>query len=243
MLKVANKFTDLLSVPNFSVVLNTEGLYFLLFDEEFRKTVEEADIVFCDGIGLKIVLNIAGEKKIARLHGPDLFHKTLHGSHKKRQLILGGTEFAHKKLLDKYKNLKNNPDISFFSDLINEDDMSNVMGIVEDFRPDIIHVCLGIRKQERIGSKLNQLRHNCAIVGVGASIDFESGNVVRSSVFFQRLGLEWLPRLVREPRMIPRQTRALIGFLIYAALGVLRIKKNKFALTQILKKQFKEEDL
>ena len=236
MLKVANKFSDLLSIPNFSVVLNTEGLYFLLFDEEFRKIVEEADIVFCDGIGLKIVLSIAGEKKIARLHGPDLFHKTLHGSHKKRQLILGGTELAHKKLLDKYKNLKNNPNISFFSDFVDEDDMSNVTGIVQDFRPDIIHVCLGIRKQERIGSKLKQLGHNCAIVGVGASVDFESGNVVRSHIIFQRMGLEWLPRLVREPRMIPRIARSLIGLLVYAILGVLKIKKNKFALMQILKK-------
>ena len=236
MLKVANKFTDLLSIPNFSVVLNTEGLYFLLFNKEFRKIVEEADIVFCDGIGLKIVLNAAGVKKIARLHGPDLFHKILHGSHKKRQLILGGTELAHKKLFMKYKDLENNPDIRFFSDFINEDDMSNVIDIVQNFRPDIIHVCFGIRKQERIGSKLKQLRHNCAIVGVGASIDYESGNVVRSSVFFQRIGLEWLPRLVREPRMIPRQTRALIGFLVYVALGVLKIKKNKFSLIQILNK-------
>jgi N-acetylglucosaminyldiphosphoundecaprenol N-acetyl-beta-D-mannosaminyltransferase len=236
MLKIANKFSDFLLKPNLSIVLNTEGLYFLLFDREFRKVVEGADIVFCDGIGLKIALELSGVKRVARLHGPDLFHEILHGDHKRRQLILGGSELAHQKLLKKYQNLENNLNIKLFSGFIEEDNLSEVMSIINDFKPDIIHVCLGIRKQELIGSRLRKLRHNCAIVGVGASVDFESGNVVRSPIIFQRMGLEWLPRLVREPRMIPRIARSLIGLLVYAILGVLKINNNNFTLTKILKK-------
>jgi len=234
MAQLATHFSEFIESPNLSIVLNTEGLYFLLFDDKFRNTVEKGDLIFCDGIGLKLALNFSGVKNVQRLHGPDLFHKVLHQKHGKRQLIIGGTSRAHYLLLDKYPELKNDTNLKLYSEFVKEDELSELFEVIDDFQPDIIHVCLGIRKQEFIGTKIREKFPNCSIVGVGASIDFESGNVIRSSPFFQKIGFEWLPRLLREPRMLPRQTRALIGFLIYSTLGIFRIKKKNVNLLDIV---------
>lgn len=238
MPKLARNFDEFLLSPNFSVVLNTEGMYFLLFDKKFREVVRRSDLIFCDGIGLKLALQVAGFKSASRLHGPDLFHNVIHNENAGRQLILGGTDKAHELLLEKYPNLSRRVregKLMLFSAMIHEDGLEEVFELIEKFEPERVHVCLGIRRQEYIAIKIKEKYKNISVVGVGAAIDFESDNVKRSSAFFQNIGLEWLPRLLREPRMIPRQTRALMGFLIYIMLGVARRKKGEIALSSIIK--------
>lgn len=222
MARLASTFNEFILRPNLSIVLNTEGLYFITHDKKFRDIVKNADLIYVDGIGLKIALQLSGYKKVQRLHGPDLFHNTLHKNHGKKQLIIGGSEKSHEMLCDKYENLSNNPLVEFYSEFVNEKDLTHMFEKIDSFKPDIIYVCLGIRKQEYIGHKIRERFNSCSIVGLGASIDFESGNVVRSSRVFQKLGLEWLPRLIREPRMIPRIFRSLLGLLKYSLLGCFR---------------------
>ncbi len=234
MAKLAKTFDEFLDTSNFSIVLNTEGLYFLLYESKFREIVKNADLIFCDGIGLKFALNFCGLKKVKRLHGPDLFHKSLHQKHGKKQLIVGGSERSHELLLAKYSHLNNNPNLYFYSSMIQEDNLTDLFNLIDNYQPELIYVCLGIRKQEFIGTLIKERYPNCSIVGLGASIDFESGNVKRSSVFFQKTGLEWLPRLIREPRMLPRMMRSITGLLMYSFYGLFRIAKKNVDLISIV---------
>ena len=215
MPNIANSFDDFLLGKPFAIVLNTEGLYFLLRDPVFREIVVGSDLVFVDGIGLRVVLNFCGYSYARRLHGPDLFHEMLHRYDGRRRMVLGGTEMAHSLLFEKYPTLKLSLDRYFSSDHIDPENMDSVYGMVDSFSPDEIYVCLGIRKQEIIGNLLKEQYPQISIIGLGAAIDFESGNVVRSSLFMQRIGLEWLPRLVKEPRMIPRHLRSQFGFVFF----------------------------
>ena len=75
---LAEKFDDYLTDHAFYLVLNTEGLYFLLFDRTFADCVRESHMIFVDGVGLKRVLGVTGFKNVKRLHGPDLFHRMIH---------------------------------------------------------------------------------------------------------------------------------------------------------------------
>ena len=235
MSKIAQSFNQFVESPNLSIVLNTEGLYFLLKDLKFRRIVEESDLIFVDGIGLKLALEFSGMKNVKRLHGPDLFHDIIHRDDNQRQLILGGTPRAHELLLEKYPNLGNESYTKLNSEMVNVDELDSVYNMIEEFNPSRVFVCLGIRKQEYIGEKLRQKFPDISIVGVGASIDFESGNVVRSSTFMQKIGLEWLPRLIREPRMIPRFARSLYGLFYFSIKGIFRLHNYSVNLLKIVK--------
>lgn len=234
MAKLAQSFDEFLQQPNFSIVLNTEGLFFLEHEPRFREIVRDADLIFCDGIGLKIALQLAGLKTAKRLHGPDLFHNTLHLQDDQKRFILGGSVKSHQMLVAKYPNLANNPNVEFYSEMVSEDDLSHLISAINLYKPDIIYVCLGIRKQEYIGAQLRKVAPESCIVGIGASIDFESGNVKRSSPFFQKIGLEWLPRLIKEPRMIPRMLRSIRGLLSYALAGLVSWDKKDADLLSIV---------
>ncbi len=234
MARLANNFSEFLEQPNMSIVLNTEGLHFLTHEQKFRDIVRDADLIFVDGIGLKIALQLNGFENVRRLHGPDLFHEVLHQDHGKKQMIIGGSEKSHEMLCEKYPKLLNNPLMEFYSEFVQEDKLEDLFSKIELFRPDYIFVCLGIRKQEFIAHKIREKFAELSIIGVGASIDFESGNVVRSSKFFQRIGLEWLPRLLREPRMIPRVIRSLMSFVKYSLIGCFRFMFKDLTLLKVI---------
>lgn len=234
MARLANHFDEFLAQPNLSIVLNTEGMYFLDHEPKFRQIVRDADLIFIDGVGLKVALQFSGRKDVKRLHGPDLFHHTLHQDNDKKQLIVGGSEQSHQMLVEKYSALANNPKIEFYSAIVREEDLTDLYAKMNQYQPDVVYVCLGIRKQEFIGARLREKYPDCCIVGVGAAIDFESGNVKRSSPVFQKMGLEWLPRLLREPRMIPRIVRSLRAMISYSVAGLLGIDKKESDLISIV---------
>jgi N-acetylglucosaminyldiphosphoundecaprenol N-acetyl-beta-D-mannosaminyltransferase len=72
-----------------------------------------------------------------------------------------------------------------------------------DARPDLIVLGMGMPKQEAVAVALrDQLAHPCVIVCGGAILDFLSGRVVRAPQWMRASGLEWVHRLVHEPRRL-----------------------------------------
>lgn len=71
--------------------------------------------------------------------------------------------------------------------------------------PDIVYVGLGFPKQERLIVELRRRMPESWFVGVGISFSFLAGEVLRAPVMVQRLGLEWLHRLVQEPGRLYRR--------------------------------------
>jgi len=225
MAKIAESFKEFRFNSPFAVVFNTEGLYWLLYDSSFRGAVTNSDLIYVDGIGLWILLRICGFSDCKRLHGPDLFHQLLHDTSGQRKLIIGGTDVAHIKLFRKYPQLRKSKLHYFDAGKFSENDISPVDSLIERFNPDEIYVCLGIRKQEKLGLKIREAYPDTAVVGVGASIDFESGNVLRSPLWAQKLGIEWLPRMLKEWRLFPRFYRSLKGLLIFSYFRIFNKRK------------------
>ncbi len=67
---------------------------------------------------------------------------------------------------------------------------------------DIVYVALGFPKQERLIERLREDFPNTWFMGVGISLSFVSGDVTRAPVWMQRIGLEWLHRLIQEPQRL-----------------------------------------
>lgn len=121
-------------------------------------------------------------------------------------------EKAKKNLLKLFPNLQ--IDIYDAVKLTNECEIND---LEKDFlftdKKCIILVALGAPKQEILMHKIkNEVQSGSILIGVGGTIDFIAGNTKRAPKFLQKLGLEWLFRLIREPKRFKRIINAVIVF-------------------------------
>ena len=192
------------------VVFNTESLYWYYKNDLYRKIVLSSEKLFCDGIGV-VIAYFLKIKRVKRRHGPDIFKKYIKDN-TYHHIIVGGCENAHQQLASL---MGPSVKISFIGGEIDITRKQEVVDKLNDTNMDtIIWVCLGIVKQEIFMEKLN-LKNKAIVIGVGAAIDFISQNKKRSNIIFQVVGLEWLPRLFKEPRMFKRILLSLYGIYFF----------------------------
>ena len=87
---------------------------------------------------------------------------------------------------------------------------------IRDARADVVFVCLGFPKQEKWIAAHGAETGARLLVGLGGSLDVFAGRVSRAPAAFQRLGLEWLYRLLKQPSRIGRMAKLPL-FLVSAA--------------------------
>lgn len=89
-----------------------------------------------------------------------------------------------------------------FSDVYSTEDLARIEGYINSVKPDVLWVGMTAPKQEKwIMSNISRL--DVHFVGaIGAVFDFYTGKVKRTSPLIQRMGLEWLPRLIRQPKRL-----------------------------------------
>ena len=81
------------------------------------------------------------------------------------------------------------------------------METINAARPDVLFVCLGAPKQELFMVHHQKQLQVGLMIGLGGSLDGFAGTVTRAPVWMQRAGLEWLYRLIKEPRRFKRMLR------------------------------------
>jgi N-acetylglucosaminyldiphosphoundecaprenol N-acetyl-beta-D-mannosaminyltransferase len=124
----------------------------------------------------------------------------------------GVAKLAGEKLQEKYPGLK----IAGTHDGYFKEDGP----IVEEIRKsgaDVVFVCLGAPKQEFWMEKNGEATGAHLLCGLGGSLDVFAGNVKRAPKAFQKLGLEWLYRLMKEPRRIGRMMK--LPKFLFACIG------------------------
>lgn len=195
---------------------NTEIIMAAKKDNDLKDMINRGDLITPDGIGLIYASMIKKNPLIERVTGFDLSIKMLEIADKNGYSIylLGGKEGVAK---DAGKNIKKKyPNIDFLgchngyfkgSHLGYKDNIEE-LSIIEEINhktPDIIFVGLGFPRQEKWIDE-NKSRINAkVIIGNGGVMDVLSGNTKRAPEVFQRLGLEWLYRLLKNPSRIKRQ--------------------------------------
>ena len=188
------------------VTPNPEIVWMARRDAALRTALNGAGMVLPDGIGIVMGARIMGTPlRGGRVPGIDfaaaMFEKLAAscGSIFLLGAKPGVAEEAGRKLAEKYAGLK----ISGAADGYFSDD-GPVIGKINSARPDALLVCLGSPKQELWMMENLQRLDVKLCAGLGGSLDVFAGNVKRAPVFFRKLGLEWLYRLIREPRRIKR---------------------------------------
>ena len=114
---------------------------------------------------------------------------------------------------EKYQNLN----IIYKQDgYFSVEDEQRIVNNLKSSNPKLVLVALGVPKQEEFISKYKDEFNNTIFIGVGGSFDVWSGKVKRAPLLFQRLGLEWLWRLLNMPSRFKRIFPTIPLFLLEA---------------------------
>ncbi len=193
--------------PSYVVTPNVDHIVKLEEDTEFQDVYENADLILTDGMPLIWISKMKKTPIKEKVSGSDLFPKVCELAAKKgyRLFLLGAAEgvadTAARNLEEKYNGLNvvgtYSPSYGFEK---NEDEINHIINIVREANPDILAVGLGAPKQEKFIYKYKDKLNVPISLAIGASIDFEAGNINRAPKWMQDSGLEWLYRLCKEPK-------------------------------------------
>ncbi len=185
-------------------------------DAEYRKIINAADMVTPDGIPVVWLGRLGGNKAVQRTYGPDLMLEVCRQGLTKgyRHYLYGGTPEVLGRLESRLK--KQFPGInivgSFSPPFLHSNDnieKEEVLSAIDRVSPDLLWVALGSPKQDYWLHRHRALLKVPVMVGVGAAFDFHSGAKPQAPRWMQGAGLEWLFRLLSEPRRLWK--RYLIG--------------------------------
>lgn len=188
--------------PNVDHVVQAEH------SEELRAVYDDASLSLVDGQPLVWLSKLIGDPFPEKISGSDFVPRLLELSAQRgwRVFFLGAAEGIAAKAADVVRDEHptlhidvHSPSFGFEAD---PKETEEVLGILRAARPDILVLALGCPKQELLMHRWrNELRGTVAI-GAGATLDFLAGNLTRSPAWMSKAGLEWLYRLVREPRRL-----------------------------------------
>ena len=188
------------------VTPNPEIVWLCRKDAALVSALEGAALVLPDGVGVTLAAKILGRPLKQRLPGIDFAQAVLGGLAKTGGSVYllgakpGVAELAARTLLAQFPGLK----LAGARDGYFKDDAPVVAGI-NAAKPDFLFVCLGAPKQELWMRKNAKNLDAGLMAGLGGALDVFAGTVKRAPKSWQRLGLEWLYRLLREPKRIRRQ--------------------------------------
>lgn len=179
---------------------------------EVRGLLAEADLVVADGMPLVWAGELQGSPFPGRVAGSALVVSLSAAAAQTGASIflLGGNpgtaELAVKRLR------KDSPDIRFSGTLCppfgfdkEPEWLARIERTLRDAKPDIVYVGLGFPKQERLIVGLRERMPTTWFISCGVSFSFLSGEIRRAPVLMQRLGLEWLHRMMQEPARLCRR--------------------------------------
>ncbi|MFH1867163.1 MAG: WecB/TagA/CpsF family glycosyltransferase [Patescibacteria group bacterium] len=206
------------------VTVNPEILLQAKKDLSYRNILQKSSLCVPDGFGIILLSYLIGKALTkGRVRGVDLadhlMSNALSSGH--NVFLIGNSETVLTKVASKYEggiNYTVGPMFTSKASFPLNDPVNNeLINKIKAAKPDILLVAFGAPKQEYwLNYYLSQLPSVKVGIGVGGSFDYLGKKVGRAPSFFQKLGLEWFWRVLRQPWRLIRIIRAVIIFPILA---------------------------
>ena len=202
------------------ITVNQETLMMSEKDEELKNILDGNYSFVPDGIAVVKAARKLGINVNERITGIDIAeHLLKNGNVNKYSMYLfGAKEEVIQALVEKikkeYKNIKL---LGFSNGYV--DDKYKIMEDIIKLNPDICMVALGIPYQEKLIYKYFEKTKKGIYIGVGGSFDVLSGSKKRAPKIFIKLNLEWLYRIITEPKRLKRFWNSNVKFMF-------RVKKK-----------------
>lgn len=210
-------------IPSYVVVCPVYTVMMCQQDNCFRSIVNRASMVTPDGMPLVFLSRWLGHRQVSRVYGPDLMAAFSARAAQKgyRNFYYGGADGVPDALAATLQ--KRFPGLSVagtysppFRPLTPQEDQ-DIVAMINDANPDAVWVGLGSPKQDFWMAEHRDQLTAPVLIGVGAAFNFLTGQVRQAPRWMQRSALEWLFRLLMEPRRLWRR------YLIYNPLFVTNV--------------------
>lgn len=197
---------------SYIVTPNVDHIVQLEKDRELQAVYENASLILTDGKPLLWIAKWYGTPIKEKISGSDLFPLLCEMAAKKgyKMFFLGAAEGvaakAARRLSYRYKGLQvvgtYSPPFGFEKD---QTELRKIEKKVKEVKPDILIVGLGCPKQEKFMYHYCEMLDVPVSLGLGASLDFEAGNVKRAPRWMANHGLEWLFRITQDPKRMAKR--------------------------------------
>lgn len=208
------------------VALNVAKLVNARSDAELDRDVRDSDIVGIDGMGIVFALRLFGHKVEERVAGVDLFDDLIAAAAERgfRPYLLGATQAVLNETMAVLS--RRHPTLHFAGARNGYFKPEEEAGVVADIRAsgaDCLFIAMPTPRKERFMHAWRDQLNVPFLMGVGGTFDVVAGKVERAPDLYQKLGMEWLYRLMQEPRrMFWRYARTNTLFLALMLPGLLR---------------------
>lgn len=178
-------------------------------DSEYRAILDRADVVYCDGTGVKLGARLLGIQVPERMTGADWIYDLAAMAARcgYTLFLLGGRPGSSEEAAARL--VAEQPGLKIVGTAPGYDAGTATLETINAARPDILLVGMGTPTQERWISVNRDALDVPVVWAVGALFDFVSGRIPRGPAWMTEHGLEWLCRLAVEPRKLWR--RYLVG--------------------------------
>lgn len=193
-------------------VSNVHALMAAEEDPELRAALLGSSLNVPDGQPLVWALNLLGHSLRDRVYGPELMARACARAARtgQRMYLYGGRNQGA--LVQLALNLRRRyPGLQIVGGYspphrpLTDEETSNVARQINDSRPDVVWVGIGVPKQEKWMAAMRPRLDAPVLIGVGAAFDFHAGLVPQAPALLQDAGLEWAYRLAQEPRRLWRR--------------------------------------
>ncbi len=209
-----DRLTQMLSGDRMNQIatINPEFIVAAHSDEEYRKLLQQVDLATPDGTGIILAARIHRMRVsfADRITGVDLTMRVLEIAHAQKLSVcillkansLSSDDTVNAKILELFPGLH----LRIFRAPID-------VHRIGEHSPHVLFVAFGSPSQEFwIREHRNDLPTIRIAMGVGGTFDFISGKIQRAPAILRAGGLEWVWRLLREPKRLPRILRAVLVF-------------------------------
>ena len=177
-------------------------------DVLFQEALLNSDVLLPDGSGIVLATKILTGEKINKIAGADIHQYLLEQANLKSQKVfyLGASDTTLQLIANRIK--MEFPNITMesysppFKPQFSNEETLLMLDKVNAFQPDILFVGMTAPKQEKWVFANQDKIDAHVITSIGAVFDFYAGTVKRSGPIWIKLGLEWLPRLLRDPKRL-----------------------------------------
>ena len=189
--------------------MNGYSLAISLLDKRFYKALYSSDYLLCDGILIKWLCLFKLGRSVRRFTGPDFAEYIF----QKADEIGGLKLLYYGSTLSVCASLKQNlqrrntqntilVESAPFCETVNDYMCQDAGHKIRRHGPDVVFLSMTAPKQEKLAALLAGSVSVSALVQVGAYFEFAAGTLSRCPAIFRYLGVEWMWRLLREPKKI-----------------------------------------
>jgi len=210
-------------------VTGSHGIVESQEDDQLKAIHNTAGLVVPDGKPVVWLGRLLGHRGISRCYGPDLMLVFCSNglANRRRHFLYGGGDGVAEALSASLQSRF--PSIEIVGTHtppfrpLTGDEETEVVRVINDAGPDVVWVGLSTPRQELWMSAFRDRLEAPVLVGCGAAFDFNAGLKARAPKWIGEAGLEWLFRLLTEPRRLWRRYFKIVpGFLVLAALALFR---------------------